>query len=346
MCESNDELKIFNKFNPFPGTKTDDSILFQERKKKYRLYGWIIDSSTKSVNMDEFRDIYLTGKSISAKLRTLGWSPQLYYDSVILGISSIDERPRCSICGQELKFDCIDHGYPKTCSKECHKILKAKQIVNNSKMTKKGDIVPEERRIKIKNTLQSIPKDVRFNEQWRQKHSQFMKSFAKTEKGIEFYKKVGEIVSKRNIERLVSEDDYFKNKHFSRGIYESVLFNKNIRYDSGWELIFIKYIENLSKEKNIVDVFDRCKDYILYNWDDGSSHRYLPDFFIKFNNGTKLIIEIKPKYLLMSDRKTQLSTSAGEKYFKNKKVKYCVITEDDFLSGKEIKPSFNIEDYI
>ena len=209
-------------------------------------------------------------------------------------------------------------------------------------MTKRGETIPEERKQKIKNTLISIPKEIRFNDAWREKHSNYMKSFAKTEEGRKYYKRVGDIVSKKNIERLLSSKDYFKNKNFKRGIYNSVILSKCLRYDSEWELIFIKYIETVVESDTTISVFDRCKDYIQYNWDDNTVHRYLPDFFIKLSDGTKIVLEIKPHYLVKSNRKTELSITAAKKYFNNKGIKYAVLTEKDFLNGKKLNPLFDI----
>lgn len=339
-----DKLIEFNKFKPTSGSLSDYMIT-KNNKKLYKLYDWIIDSAieiSKKRNLIIYRNKYLTGISLSDKLRQINWTPQIYYDSIVLGLADENGRPKCKICGKVLEFDCISHGYPKTCSKDCHKKLKSKQIEDNSKMTKKGETIPEERKQKIKNTLISIPKEVRFNDTWREKHSNYMKSFAKTKEGREYYKRVGDIVSKKNIERLLSSEDYFKNKNFKRGIYDSVILNKHLRYDSEWELIFIKYIETVVESGTIISVFDRCKDYIRYNWDDDTVHRYLPDFFIKLNDGTKIVLEIKPHYLVKSNRKTELSIAAAKKYFNNKGIKYAVLTEKDFLNGKKLNPLFDI----
>lgn len=53
------------------------------------------------------------------ELLKLGFSPQLYYDLLILQIRSIKNRPCCPICGISVDFCGLKRGYKKTCSKRC-----------------------------------------------------------------------------------------------------------------------------------------------------------------------------------------------------------------------------------
>lgn len=342
------EEEIFEKIlslNPYKGIPFDNFKKLAESQKenpkrksyKYCLYSWISGK-----NEDE----YISNQKLNSFLKNkFNATLQIYYDIVCLGLTSIEDRPKCLICGKVIEFRNLCDGYLKTCSKECHSELKRTHM--DSSMIKKGDKVSEETKQKISNSLKS--NKTRFSEEWRRKHSEYMKNFAKTEKGKEFYKKVGEITSKSNIERLkgeklINDSGYFTNKNFRRGIYESEYFNKTFNYDSGWELKFIQYFENDSI-KEVVKTLDRCKDHVVYYWDDGSKHRYLPDFFLEFNSGIQVVIEIKPAYLLRTSRKVQLTVEAGKEYFEKKGIRYYVLTEKELFSGNKIKDSFNIKDY-
>ena len=338
----NVETEAFNKLlslNPQPGIPFSTFKVKREDTKNnlynYCLYSWITgESSDRYVNTNELKAYF--------KIH-FNSDDQIYYDIVCLGLTSIDQRPNCPMCGNKINYSCLSHGYPVTCSKKCHSEFK--RIHMNNSMIKKGDKQSEETKKKISNTLKGRSE---FSDEWKKKHSDHMKAFAKTEKGKEFYKKVGEIVSKKNIERLkgenIGEGRYLTNKNFKRGIYESEYLGKSFNYDSSWELKFIQYFEDDSI-KEVVKTIDRCKDSVVYYWDDGSKHRYLPDFFIEFNSGIQIVIEIKPSYLLRTNRKVQLSTQAGKEYFESKGIKYYIITEKELLSGNKIKDSFDIRIY-
>lgn len=334
--EEDELFKIINYLNPHPGIayKEEEYFIKQPRGGKYRLFSWFTKTG---------EDIFVSSMNFPKQLQKYSKIPitsQIYYDIIILGITNQMNRPKCPICKNILNFDCLSHGYPVTCSKNCHKVWKKDHM--NSKMTKKGDIVPENVRRKIGDTIKSKNKEEIWSDEWKRKHSEHMKAFAKTEEGKLFYKKVGEKVSIANIKNLINtgKDNYFSNKNFHRGRYESKKLGKIYNYDSGWELEFIKYFERDSTKG--VKIFDRCKDYVIYKWDDGSIHRYLPDFFILLDSGVRIIVEIKPAYLLKSSRKVQLSTKAGKEYFQNKGIKYLIITEKELLSNNHLKFDFNL----
>lgn len=65
-----------------------------------------------------------------------------------------------------------------------------------------------------------------------------------------------------------------------------------VMYRSGWELSFLIWLDtnpdvvSYSSEELVIPY--RCET-------DGRMHRYFPDFQIEFKDGSKYIIEIKPK---------------------------------------------------
>ena len=65
-----DKLIEFNKFKPT--SSLNDYVIIKNNKKLYKLYDWIIDSAietSKKHNLIIYKNRYLTGKSLSDKLR-------------------------------------------------------------------------------------------------------------------------------------------------------------------------------------------------------------------------------------------------------------------------------------
>ena len=219
-------------------------------------------------------------------------------------------------------------------------------------MTKKGDHLSNELKQKI--SLSQIGKEI--SEETRKKRSKYMKEFAKTEKGIEFYRNVGRIVSETNQKILSGEKTintktgYYVSSRFKRGIFDLTTFGKTINYDSGWEKAFLEYFMD---EGNIseIEIFDRCKQRIPYIDFDGKERMYSPDFFIKFKSGIRLVIEIKPDILVKTDKTVKLKIQSGNDFYKDRKnIKYMVLTEKDFLKRRNGLPivdknKFNINSF-
>lgn len=63
-------------------------------------------------------------------------------------------------------------------------------------------------------------------------------------------------------------------------------------YRSSWELKLMKYLDN----SNEVEYWTAEPFHIPYiSPKDGKQHRYFPDFLVKFKDGRKVLIEVKPQ---------------------------------------------------
>ena len=339
------KISDINKYNPNTGEKYIDYLFTDENGTVFcKLYEWMLLDKTRG-------DILVARNQLSHYLKKIclsGFTTQLYYDIIVLGLIDESQRPKCRICGSDLKFDCISHGgYPATCSKECHKELKRLDYLNNPGMIKKGEKVTNPETIK-KLSEAARKFAVWNNPEWRQKHSKYMKRFARTPEGKAFYKMVSQKNSENNIKRALDTskpDHFYDSKLYHKGVYHSNVYSLDFPYDSGWELEFIKYMEtDVIRQK--VKVFDRSRVSIPYKWDDGSDHHYLPDFYIQFDSGIRIVIEIKPNYLLTADKVVSWKIKAGKEYFKKKKIQYLILTEKEMLSNNKIKSSFNLLDFI
>jgi hypothetical protein len=65
-----------------------------------------------------------------------------------------------------------------------------------------------------------------------------------------------------------------------------------IIYRSSYELKFIQWLEG-NKEVKLWG--SECLKIPYFNPKDQKWHSYYPDYFVEMNNGTKIVVEIKPK---------------------------------------------------
>jgi hypothetical protein len=72
-------------------------------------------------------------------------------------------------------------------------------------------------------------------------------------------------------------------------LFESIS-KEAIIYRSSYELKFIMWLENSDK---VARWGSECF-YIPYMFVDGTTHRYWPDYFVEFVDGTKMVVEVKP----------------------------------------------------
>lgn len=200
-------------------------------------------------------------------LNMLGTTSQIFYDVCILGLESIDERPKCIICGEECEFKTIVEGYKNVCCSEHGMLASIKCLTTTTRAKRKSKC----------------------------------------------------------------------------GVYTSNVFNETFKYDSSWELDFIKYME-LAYKKGFINSFKRNEDAIPYKQSDGTDHKYLPDFEITTNNNLRVVIEIKPAGLLKKDDVVRRKKYAAQKYYWKQKAKYLVLTEEELYNN--INGSFWIYDYI
>ena len=85
---------------------------------------WVIelDGHLKNYKYDIIDDDYVGYRMLSFGhiTRILKTSMQVLYDILKLGLTSEEQRPRCPVCGNLLKFSNIVVGYWTTCSANCH----------------------------------------------------------------------------------------------------------------------------------------------------------------------------------------------------------------------------------
>lgn len=289
----NELLKdLYNKSPLKDGLSIKQYVKGQGKHTYYNLFSWITG---------EKEDKWISFAYFGIRLKKLGLSSQLYYDVVVLGISDINDRPKCRYCGTPSKFDNMSRGYFDFCNLSC--------------TAKWGNKVPS----KIKNVSKALT-------------------------GKKLSKEHREACSRGAIKRLIKEGirpgvGYHNVK---RGKYIPNKSNgKELSYLSGWELEFMKLIDN---DKYSISI-DSIDFRIPYYSKEGILKNYLPDFKIVTDSGTIVIVEIKPKrhrYIGLN----LLKRIAGKKYCSKHNYKYVVLTEEELFSNSAKNGGFSIIDYI
>lgn len=359
--EENELLKKINNKNPQPGIPYKLEEYFEDGFIK--VFSWMTTIS-KEFNVER--------KNLARILRKFvdpNFTVQMYFDIIVLGIIDVSDRPKCIVCGEPVKFEGKlgrlsyrpDYtGYFKTCSETCHRDRKIQicKIAVKSGANLNDTFWNKISSQEYRDNMSKVKKGTKFTESHKSKISKAIKEFRKTEEGIEHTKKLAEIRSVNNIDRLKSSDEYTdlnrKNGRYKSGNYDSVVWGETFRYDSSWELDFIKYTEK-SCISGDISYISRCQDSIIYYRSESDKinkhhHRYLPDFYIEFKSGIKVVIELKPSNIVKKDPIVTRKRLSAKKFFKDKGIKYLILTEKDmYFSGKEgkgFRNNFNIYDYI
>lgn len=107
------ELELFDhlvSMNPVMGPTKDAIVKGTHKKHRYLMPKWMTGRS----------DDFYSGQP-TTYLATLGIPLQIWYDIVYLGLRSINDRPKCSVCKENYLPFCGTRGYALVCSKKCHK---------------------------------------------------------------------------------------------------------------------------------------------------------------------------------------------------------------------------------
>ena len=136
-----------------------------------------------------------------------------------------------------------------------------------------------------------------------------------------------------------------KNSHYKQGVKDPRIFKKYIAscknepviFRSGLELEFINYSENHPSIKRWASEPIKIKYYSRLN---GKEMNYYPDFVVEKTNGSRIIVEIKPKsqtykptvyynlWLKKAWIKNMDKWTAAYKFTKEHKMSFIVVCEN------------------
>lgn len=308
------------KKDPSPGIK--NRIIINENREII-IPGWMIDSIEDYVNIGKKSTFHYANK--------FGYTSQIMYDIGVLGLTSINDRPRCPICGNPVEFNIFTRGYFKTCKNpECSKNA-------------------------IKLTVTELWKNQEYKEIQSRSHAEWA-SFPENKELMRVRSlKMWEDDEYRNrlktahIEWAKNNPDKVKSGSNFRGIHGKELSQKSrngyLFYDSTWEKDFIDFCN----KSDFIRSIERSKLHIPYLYED-FTRNYFPDFEIELFTGELLLIEIKPKYLINTDSKTKKKIEAGKKFVseENRFLAYLVLNEEILYDDVHFKKfsSLKLEKFI
>ena len=113
-----------------------------------------------------------------------------------------------------------------------------------------------------------------------------------------------------------------------RGVFYSQKNQKEIKYESSYELQTYQKLEQDERVKN----YDRCRFSIDYMFKDGI-HKYIPDIHVMYIDNTEEIIEVKPEYLL-EDNQNVAKFKAAKEYCKKNSLKFNVWIEKEIFGDE------------
>ncbi len=146
-------------------------------------------------------------------------------------------------------------------------------------------------------------------------HSNFMKEYTKDVEVINSY-------SKR------TTDLYIKGKmNFSSGKFYSEKNGKTLHYRSTYELAAYEILENDVEVVSYV-----CEPFFIFYIYKGKKKRYIPDIFVEYRDGIKLLIEVMSVWQY-SDEKKLAKLEAGKHYCKEQGFEFNIWTEGKLGKG-------------
>lgn len=117
-----------------------------------------------------------------------------------------------------------------------------------------------------------------------------------------------------------------RSKRYKTGTYVSTKTGQEIKFRSGWELNFAQYLD---KDPSIATyVYEGVIISYMTNLRSGRLRKYYPDFYVERVDGTKLLIEIKPKRYVPRGV-NQKKWEAARQWCSEHDTEFMVLTEDE-----------------
>lgn len=304
----NEQILKLIKLNPNP--KSNNIVINKGVRNLYYLIPkWLSGDNDK----------YYFYNKLGRKLKEFNISIQVYYDVLILGITNINDRPKCRYCGEYTKFTGLTTGYREYCNSS-HK----SKYIRRSEEFKKD----------LSEKLKGVG-----NPFYGKSHSSESKNKIRMARlgstSSESTKsKIGNSMSmyfKNNPDKLYKfmESATRLDKKYKRGYINISKSKSPLRYMSSWELEFLKWCES-SDEISEVSI-PPTVDYTY----EGRNHVYYPDFLLTMSDNRKVIVGIKP-YSKLNNPVVITKRLYSEKLFLNSEYQYLIITENEIFNNLSI----------
>ena len=126
-------------------------------------------------------------------------------------------------------------------------------------------------------------------------------------------------------------------KGIKQGIY-TTKDDRKIKYDSSYEL---RRMRDFDYKLNGIFSWERCNFSIPWVDSLGKSRSYNPDFSLIFDDGSRVIEEVKGKF----DEETLLQIEAGKKFCEERGWRFQLFCRTDFGTSPEVKTKVYTNDY-
>lgn len=138
--------------------------------------------------------------------------------------------------------------------------------------------------------------------------------------GKQHSKETKEKISKITAERILNKKSFY-----SKGNYFSTKMNTVLYFRSSWEEKMFKYLD---KEEEVIN-FVSEPFFIEYILGKQKKH-YIPDLYVEYKDGRKILFEIKPKYFF--DYKiNQIKWAAAQEYCLKNNLMFVILSECELL---------------
>lgn len=117
-----------------------------------------------------------------------------------------------------------------------------------------------------------------------------------------------------------------KSRRAKRGFHNSQKCLTSMNYRSSWELKYALYLD--SNEDVISYKYEPYAISYISNIRTKRLRKYYPDFEVTKKDGTKILVEIKPKSKVMYIKNVKKANAAKE-YATLNNMQYLLVTEND-----------------
>lgn len=274
-------------------------------------------------------------RKLTSELRRLNINEREWYNKHFLGILSLSSiYPYCIECKKNLLCwkGKISHGYTHLCSRSCN-------ISRNNRENWKDPFYRENMTKFLSDRNKSgtcgFGSCTSHEMSIIQKKAHSEESKEKWRNSRYWYDSTGGYLG-----RLIS--GYYKDRKFpvhpryKSGYYYSEKLNSKIHYRSGYE---IKCYELLDEIDDILSY--SVEPFGIKYYYKGKSKTYYPDILLNLKEDKKILVEIKPSFMVNDDKVVAKSLSAL-KYCSENGMKYKIITEHDIFDLLSFKRSIGL----
>jgi hypothetical protein len=117
-----------------------------------------------------------------------------------------------------------------------------------------------------------------------------------------------------------------RRKGRKRGVYLSKKMGVEMTYRSGWELAYFQYLDSHADVAQFYS--ESLKIPYVSNQKTKKTRNYIPDLLVIFTDGSKKLVEIKPK--------SKLTQATNVKKF-NAARQWCTSQETEFVIVTEVE---------